>query len=50
MFVWTDASLSEQRRGDREERLSLVVWKRPLVTLHYFLLELLLTVKEWACR
>ncbi|XP_046876013.1 vacuole membrane protein 1-like isoform X2 [Hypomesus transpacificus] len=46
----TDVSLSERRQRDREERLSLVVWKRPLVTLHYFLLELLITLKEWACR
>ncbi|CAB1316429.1 unnamed protein product, partial [Coregonus sp. 'balchen'] len=40
-------SLSERKQRDREERGSLVLWKKPLVTLHYFLLELRITLKDW---
>uniref|UniRef100_A0A674P8M6 Vacuole membrane protein 1 n=1 Tax=Takifugu rubripes TaxID=31033 RepID=A0A674P8M6_TAKRU len=39
-----------RRQKDREERLSLVLWKRPLTTLHYFLLETLMEVKEWTLK
>lgn len=46
----TDSSTSEKRQKDREERLSLVLWRRPIVTLHYFLLETLITLKEWASK
>ncbi|XP_021473734.2 vacuole membrane protein 1 isoform X2 [Oncorhynchus mykiss] len=43
-------SLSERKQRDREERVSLVLWKKPLVTLHYFLRELLTTLKDWMWR
>ncbi|CDQ81780.1 unnamed protein product [Oncorhynchus mykiss] len=43
-------SLSERKQRDREERVSLVLWKKPLVTLHYFLQELLTTLKDWMWR
>ncbi|XP_064208385.1 vacuole membrane protein 1-like [Anguilla rostrata] len=49
-------SPAERRRRDREERLGLLLWKKPLLTLRYFLLELLLTLRagpageDWTCR
>uniref|UniRef100_A0A8B9H518 Vacuole membrane protein 1 n=1 Tax=Astyanax mexicanus TaxID=7994 RepID=A0A8B9H518_ASTMX len=44
---FTDASVRERKQQDREERLSLVLWRRPLVTLQYSFLETLITLKEW---
>lgn len=41
-----DALLKERRQKDKEERLSLVLWRRPLTTLQYFLLETLIKLKE----
>ncbi|KAM9347974.1 vacuole membrane protein 1-like isoform 1-T1 [Symphorus nematophorus] len=48
----TDAELSvdETKQRDREERETLVLWKKPLQTIHYFILELLITLKEWIYR
>ncbi|CAB1352514.1 unnamed protein product [Coregonus sp. 'balchen'] len=43
-------SLRERKQRDREKCVSLVLWKKPLVTLHYFLLELLITLKDWKWR
>uniref|UniRef100_A0A096MIS2 Vacuole membrane protein 1 n=1 Tax=Poecilia formosa TaxID=48698 RepID=A0A096MIS2_POEFO len=43
----TDLLLRERRQKDKEDRLSLVLWRRPVVTLHYFLLETLVKLKEW---
>ncbi|CAI5694165.1 unnamed protein product [Oreochromis niloticus] len=45
-----DLSLRERRQKDKEERLSLVLWRRPVTTLHYFLLETLLKLKEWTFK
>lgn len=46
-FVYsTDTLLKERRQKDKEERLSLVLWRRPLTTLQYFLLETLIKLKE----
>lgn len=42
----TDSSLRDRRLRDKEERLSLVLWKKPVTTLHYFLLETLIKLKE----
>ncbi|XP_059207522.1 vacuole membrane protein 1-like isoform X4 [Centropristis striata] len=44
----TDSELpvDERKQRDSEEREALVLWKRPLLTLHYFTLELLITLKE----
>ncbi|KAK1899653.1 Vacuole membrane protein 1 [Dissostichus eleginoides] len=42
-----DSSVRERRQRDKEERLSLVVWRRPVTTIHYFLLETLIKLKEW---
>uniref|UniRef100_A0A3Q2R4D4 Vacuole membrane protein 1 n=1 Tax=Fundulus heteroclitus TaxID=8078 RepID=A0A3Q2R4D4_FUNHE len=41
-----DLSSRERRQRDKEERLSLVLWRRPVVTLRYFLLETLVKLKE----
>lgn len=44
---FADSSIRERRQKDKEDRLSLVLWRRPLTTLHYFLLETLVKLKEW---
>ncbi|XP_077579617.1 vacuole membrane protein 1 [Stigmatopora nigra] len=46
----TDSSIRERRQRDKEERLSLVLWRRPVTTLHYFLLETLIKLKEWTIK
>ena len=38
---------SKNEKGDRE---SIVIWRRPLTTLHYFLAELVLNVREYAFK
>uniref|UniRef100_A0A3Q3ECY2 Vacuole membrane protein 1 n=1 Tax=Labrus bergylta TaxID=56723 RepID=A0A3Q3ECY2_9LABR len=45
-----ELSVIEMKQRDREERESLVMWKNPLLTLYYFTLELLITLKEWIQR
>lgn len=45
-----DSALKERRQKDKEERLSLVVWRRPVTTLHYFLLETFVKLKEWTYK
>ncbi|XP_072772944.1 vacuole membrane protein 1 isoform X3 [Taeniopygia guttata] len=48
---FTDSSmLSERKRREREERLNIVLWKKPLVTLQYFCLETLINLKEWTIK
>uniref|UniRef100_A0A4W5QC07 Vacuole membrane protein 1 n=1 Tax=Hucho hucho TaxID=62062 RepID=A0A4W5QC07_9TELE len=47
---FADSVVSERRQKDREERLALVLWRRPIVTLHYFLLETFITLKEWTLK
>ncbi|KAM6984316.1 LOW QUALITY PROTEIN: vacuole membrane protein 1-like [Tautogolabrus adspersus] len=46
----SELSVNEKKQRDREERESLVLWKNPLLTLYYFTLELLITLKEWIQR
>uniref|UniRef100_A0A8C3A390 Vacuole membrane protein 1 n=1 Tax=Cyclopterus lumpus TaxID=8103 RepID=A0A8C3A390_CYCLU len=46
----SDVSVDERKQRDGEERETLVLWKKPLLTLHYFTLELLVTLKEWIWR
>jgi len=36
-----------QRQQQREEREGIVLWKRPLTTLHYSAIELVYTIIEW---
>ncbi|KAJ0063868.1 hypothetical protein NL108_012876, partial [Boleophthalmus pectinirostris] len=38
--------LRDRRLKEKEERLSLVLWRKPVTTLHYFLLETLIKLKE----
>uniref|UniRef100_A0A665TPA6 Vacuole membrane protein 1-like n=1 Tax=Echeneis naucrates TaxID=173247 RepID=A0A665TPA6_ECHNA len=45
-----DLSIRERRQKDKEERLSLVLWRRPATTLHYFLLETIIKLKEWTLK
>uniref|UniRef100_A0A8D2ZS20 Vacuole membrane protein 1 n=1 Tax=Scophthalmus maximus TaxID=52904 RepID=A0A8D2ZS20_SCOMX len=45
-----DSSIRERRQRDKEERLSLVLWRRPVTALHYFLLETLIKLKEWTLK
>ncbi|XP_044538638.1 vacuole membrane protein 1-like [Gracilinanus agilis] len=40
----------ERTRRDREERQKIVLWKKPLTTLRYFLLETVINLKVWAYR
>ncbi|XP_020358921.1 vacuole membrane protein 1-like isoform X1 [Oncorhynchus kisutch] len=47
---FADSAVSERRQKDREERLALVLWRRPIVTLNYFLLETFITLKEWTLK
>lgn len=47
---YADSSLRERKQQDREERLALVLWKRPLQTLQYSFLETLITLKEWTLK
>ncbi|XP_021173544.2 vacuole membrane protein 1 isoform X6 [Fundulus heteroclitus] len=48
----TDSELpvEERKQGDKEGHGSLVVWRKPLLTLYYFSLELLITLKGWIWR
>ncbi|KAM3601803.1 uncharacterized protein V6R79_019084 [Siganus canaliculatus] len=46
----SELSVEERKQRDTDEREMLVLWRKPLLTLHYFTLELLLTLKEWVWR
>lgn len=41
-----DSSIKERRQKEKEERFSLVLWRRPVTTLQYFFLETLIKLKE----
>ncbi|XP_059829612.1 vacuole membrane protein 1 isoform X3 [Hypanus sabinus] len=43
-------SLNERKLKDQEERETIVLWRRPVTTLHYFLLEVIIDFKEWAIK
>ncbi|XP_072099436.1 vacuole membrane protein 1 [Mobula birostris] len=43
-------SLNERKLKDQEERETIVLWRRPATTLHYFLLEVIIDFKEWAIK
>ncbi|EFX76232.1 hypothetical protein DAPPUDRAFT_199069 [Daphnia pulex] len=40
--------LKKMRDEERQEREGIVVWKKPLTTLHYFSVELCLNIQEYA--
>lgn len=37
----------DQRKQQKEERESIVLWKKPITTIHYASVELVYTIKEW---
>ncbi|XP_038670580.1 vacuole membrane protein 1 isoform X2 [Scyliorhinus canicula] len=43
-------TLNERKLRDQEERETIVLWRRPIITLQYFLLETTLDLKESALR
>ncbi|XP_071992562.1 vacuole membrane protein 1 [Engystomops pustulosus] len=48
---FTDASLlNEKKQRDREERQSIVLWRKPFITLQYFFLQTLINLKEWSLK
>uniref|UniRef100_A0A3Q2GJU4 Vacuole membrane protein 1 n=1 Tax=Cyprinodon variegatus TaxID=28743 RepID=A0A3Q2GJU4_CYPVA len=42
--------VEEKKQRDREDQESLVLWKKPLLTLYYFSLEMLITLNGWILR
>ncbi|XP_036596218.1 vacuole membrane protein 1-like [Trichosurus vulpecula] len=46
-FVETCLQMAEKKRQDWEMRRTIVLWKKPLLTLRYLLLESLITMKGW---
>lgn len=36
--------------GEPSQRNSIVLWRRPFTTIHYFLFELVLSLKEYTIR
>lgn len=44
------SQLKQAMESERQERETIVLWKRPITTLHYFLVELYLTVLEYAFK
>ena len=39
--------LRQERKMERENRQNIVLWKKPLITLQYFMLELIITSQEY---
>jgi hypothetical protein len=37
----------KERKMERENRQNIVLWRRPLTTLQYFMLELIITIQEY---
>ncbi|XP_074640516.1 vacuole membrane protein 1-like isoform X2 [Tubulanus polymorphus] len=42
--------LHQRRLAEKDEREKIVLWKKPLVTLQYFFLELLFILKEYSLK
>ena len=45
-----DHQMKKMKEADRLERENIVLWKRPITTLHYFTIELCLDIKEYAIK
>ena len=45
-----DQQLKKMKEAERLERENIVLWKRPVTTLHYFTIELCLNIKEYAIK
>ena len=39
--------IREERKMERENRQNIVLWKKPLITMQYFVLELTITIQEY---
>jgi len=46
----TNLQLNKVMEDERQERESIVLWKKPFTTLHYFLVELCLTIQEYTLK
>ncbi|KAM4547091.1 vacuole membrane protein 1-like isoform 1-T1 [Fundulus diaphanus] len=46
----SELPVEERKQGDEEGHGSLVMWRKPLLTLYYFSLELRITLKGWIWR
>lgn len=42
--------MKEQRHKERDERKKIVIWRKPLTTLHYFILEIFELIKQEKAR
>lgn len=49
-LFFPDSAVKERRQKEKEDRLSLVIWRRPITTLHYFVLETLIKLNEWTFK
>lgn len=44
----TDSSLERLREDSSNQRAKIVLWKKPVTTIHYFIRELLIEAKKLA--
>lgn len=42
--------LREQRHQERDQRKKIVIWRKPLTTLHYFIMEVFELIKQEKAR
>ena len=40
-------SNDEQRKMEKRERQKIVLWRKPLITMQYFIFELVITINEY---
>nr|XP_056721119.1 vacuole membrane protein 1 [Euleptes europaea] len=44
------SSSNGQKQKEREVRQSIVLWRKPVITMQYFFLETLINLKEWTIK
>jgi hypothetical protein len=44
------AAMSSKRISDNHQRQNLVLWRQPVTTLYYFLLELIVLLRSYGAR
>lgn len=42
--------MKEQRHKERDERKKIVIWRKPLTTIHYLILEIFELIKQEKAR
>ena len=42
-----DERIRQERKMERENRQNIVLWRKPLLTMQYFMLELIITIQEY---